>query len=40
MNDVPNPAELLGRVTALQSHIGEEKKTSSRTARCGSPGEC
>ena len=26
MNDVPNPAELLGRVTALQRHIGEEKR--------------
>ena len=26
MNDVPNPAELLGRMTALQRHVGEEKK--------------
>ena len=26
MNDVPNPVELLGRVTALQRHIGEEKR--------------
>ena len=26
MNDVPNPAELLGRVIALQRHIGEEKR--------------
>ena len=26
MNDVPNPSELLGRVTALQRHIGEEKR--------------